>query len=126
MILLGFFGGPEVILVIIAILILFGGRKIPELMKGLGKGIKEFKKATDENPVSGEIKDVKKEIDEVNDTIIESMDKENSKKTKWFWKQNKPHSVFKIGVHIKTSAGLISGFFYYIFFRGIDEGFNKR
>ncbi|MFA8299718.1 MAG: twin-arginine translocase TatA/TatE family subunit [Hyphomicrobiales bacterium] len=82
MILLGFFGGPEVILVIIAILILFGGRKIPELMKGLGKGIKEFKKATDENPVSGEIKDVKKEIDEVNDTIIESMDKENSKKTK--------------------------------------------
>ena len=81
MILLGFFGGPEVILVIIAILILFGGRKIPELMKGLGKGIKEFKKATDDNPVSSEMKDVKKEIDEVNDTIIESMDKDKSKKT---------------------------------------------
>jgi sec-independent protein translocase protein TatA len=38
-------GAPEIILIIIAILILFGGRKIPELMKGLGKGMKEFKDA---------------------------------------------------------------------------------
>ena len=36
-------GGWEWILVIVAILILFGGKKIPELMKGLGKGIREFK-----------------------------------------------------------------------------------
>lgn len=36
-------GAPEIILIIIAILILFGGKKIPELMKGLGKGMKEFK-----------------------------------------------------------------------------------
>ena len=38
-------GAPEIILIIIAILILFGGKKIPELMKGLGKGMKEFKDA---------------------------------------------------------------------------------
>ena len=38
-------GAPEIILIIIAILILFGGKKIPELMKGLGKGVKEFKDA---------------------------------------------------------------------------------
>ncbi|PTQ99475.1 sec-independent protein translocase protein TatA [Mucilaginibacter yixingensis] len=38
-------GAPEIILIIIAILLLFGGKKIPELMKGLGKGVKEFKDA---------------------------------------------------------------------------------
>ncbi|GAA3953444.1 hypothetical protein GCM10022246_04390 [Pedobacter ginsengiterrae] len=36
-------GGPEMIIVAIVVLLLFGGKKIPELMKGLGKGIKEFK-----------------------------------------------------------------------------------
>lgn len=38
-------GAPEIILIIIVVLILFGGKKIPELMKGLGKGVKEFKDA---------------------------------------------------------------------------------
>jgi len=38
-------GGPELLLILMVILILFGGQKIPELAKGLGKGIKEFKKA---------------------------------------------------------------------------------
>jgi sec-independent protein translocase protein TatA len=38
-------GAPEIILIIIAIVLLFGGKKIPELMKGLGKGMKEFKDA---------------------------------------------------------------------------------
>ena len=53
-------GGMEWILIIAVILIFFGGKKIPELMKGLGSGIKEFKKAssTDDNP------DEKKKIDE--------------------------------------------------------------
>jgi len=36
-------GGPEMIMLALAVLLLFGGKKIPELMKGLGKGIKEFK-----------------------------------------------------------------------------------
>ena len=39
-------GGPQVILIIAVVLLLFGGRKIPELMRGLGSGIKEFKNAT--------------------------------------------------------------------------------
>ena len=51
--------GYEWILVILAIVLLFGGRKIPELMKGLGQGMKEFKKAknedADEKP-AGEVK----------------------------------------------------------------------
>lgn len=39
------FLGPEMIVIFFAILLLFGGKKIPELMKGLGKGIKEFNSA---------------------------------------------------------------------------------
>jgi sec-independent protein translocase protein TatA len=39
-------GTPEIVLIAIVILVLFGAKKIPELMQGLGKGIKEFKKAS--------------------------------------------------------------------------------
>ena len=38
-------GAPEIIFILVAILLLFGGKKIPELMKGLGKGMKEFKES---------------------------------------------------------------------------------
>ena len=41
-------GGMEVVLILAVVLILFGAKKIPELAKGLGSGIKEFKKATRE------------------------------------------------------------------------------
>ncbi len=44
----GFFGGWEIVLILAVVLILFGARKLPELAKGLGQGIKEFKKATRE------------------------------------------------------------------------------
>jgi sec-independent protein translocase protein TatA len=42
----GIVGPQEVIVILIIVLLLFGGRKIPELMKGLGKGMSEFKKAS--------------------------------------------------------------------------------
>lgn len=42
--------GPfEIILIVIVVLLLFGGKKFPELMKGLGQGIREFKKASHED-----------------------------------------------------------------------------
>ena len=44
----GFFGGWEIVLILAVVLILFGAKKLPELAKGLGTGIKEFKKATRE------------------------------------------------------------------------------
>lgn len=49
---LGVFGPWQVIAILVVALLLFGGKKIPELMKGLGKGIKEFKEASkpDETP----------------------------------------------------------------------------
>lgn len=48
-VILGMFGGQEIFLIAIIVLILFGGKKIPELMKGVGKGLKEFKKETKED-----------------------------------------------------------------------------
>jgi len=41
-------GATEIIIIVAAVLILFGAKKIPEFMKGLGTGVKEFKKATRE------------------------------------------------------------------------------
>jgi sec-independent protein translocase protein TatA len=47
-ILIGIIGGQEIILILIIVLVLFGGKKIPELMRGLGKGVNEYKKAKNE------------------------------------------------------------------------------
>ncbi|MBE37340.1 MAG: twin-arginine translocase TatA/TatE family subunit [Flavobacteriales bacterium] len=44
-----FIGSQEIIIIAVIILLLFGGRKIPELMRGLGSGIKEFKQASKED-----------------------------------------------------------------------------
>ena len=43
---MGKFGMMEIVLILAVVVLLFGGKKIPELMKGLGKGIKEFKDAS--------------------------------------------------------------------------------
>ena len=66
LILLFSLGGPEVIIILFAILLLFGGRKIPELMRGLGKGIREFNSAR--ASIESELKEGMKEIDEQNKT----------------------------------------------------------
>lgn len=57
-----FLGTTEIIVIALIVLLLFGGAKLPELMRGLGKGVKEFKDAT---------KEVKKELED---------DKDNAKK----------------------------------------------
>ncbi len=49
------FSGPHIILIALVVLLLFGGKKIPELMRGLGRGIREFKDAKDN--VKREIED---------------------------------------------------------------------
>lgn len=43
---LGKLGATEIILILVIVLLFFGGRKIPELMRGLGRGVKEFKDAS--------------------------------------------------------------------------------
>ncbi|WP_111683209.1 twin-arginine translocase TatA/TatE family subunit [Winogradskyella tangerina] len=50
--------GPwQIVLIVVAILLLFGGKKIPELMRGLGSGIKEFKDASKEDPAENKDKE---------------------------------------------------------------------
>lgn len=44
LLLFGNIGAPEIIIIALIVLLLFGGKKIPELMRGLGKGVKNFKK----------------------------------------------------------------------------------
>ena len=56
-------GAPQIILIVVVILLLFGGRKIPELMRGLGSGIKEFKDASKDDE-DGTIKDENKKVTE--------------------------------------------------------------
>ena len=54
--------GPwQIVLIVLVVLLLFGGRKIPELMRGLGQGMKEFKKATSEDKEAED--EIEKEID---------------------------------------------------------------
>ncbi len=53
---LGIIGPWQIAIIVVLVLLMFGGKKIPELMKGIGGGIKEFKKATKED-----VKDEEKE-----------------------------------------------------------------
>ncbi|MDR3350921.1 MAG: twin-arginine translocase TatA/TatE family subunit [Prevotellaceae bacterium] len=55
---LGFIGTGQVVLIVLVIVLLFGGKKIPELLKGLGKGVKSFKEGIKEAE-----NEIKKEID---------------------------------------------------------------
>jgi sec-independent protein translocase protein TatA len=59
-ILLGAIGASELILIVVGALLLFGGKKIPELMKGVGQGMKEFKNA---------LKEGKEGTDDINNSI---------------------------------------------------------
>jgi sec-independent protein translocase protein TatA len=59
-----FISGSEIFIILLVVLVLFGAKKIPELAKGLGKGMREFKKATD---------DIKKEINDSSDDIVKDI-----------------------------------------------------
>ena len=58
---LGVVGPWQVVIIALVILLLFGGKKIPELMKGLGKGVRSFKEGI--NEVDEQIKDIDKDLD---------------------------------------------------------------
>ena len=60
-----FISGPEIIIVLLVVVMLFGAKKIPELAQGLGKGMKEFKKATED--IKKEIKDETEIVDNLKD-----------------------------------------------------------
>ncbi|MCC8359545.1 MULTISPECIES: twin-arginine translocase TatA/TatE family subunit [Salinimicrobium] len=55
-------GAPQIILIVVIVLLLFGGRKIPELMRGLGSGIKEFKDASKDDAPANNTEEDKKRL----------------------------------------------------------------
>ena len=65
----GMIGPQEIILILLVVLILFGGKKIPELMKGLGKGVKEYKKAV--NGIEDEVSNMADENSKKQDAETE-------------------------------------------------------
>ena len=60
---MGMLGGTELLIIAFVIILLFGGKKLPELARGLGKGIKNFKKSLeeDDNDINSIDKDIKKD-----------------------------------------------------------------
>ena len=74
-------GGPEVLLIFAVLLLLFGGSKLPELAKGLGKSIREFKQASRDEP-EGQIHASRETIPPVGDTpkpvLTEAVARESS------------------------------------------------
>ena len=73
-IILGIVGGQEILIIALIILLLFGGAKIPQLMRGLGRGVKEFKDGTKGLGLDDE------DDEEVSDTISQKKTKKKSKK----------------------------------------------
>ena len=63
---MGNLGGPEIILILLVVFVFFGAKKIPEIAKGLGEGIREFRKAA--RDVQSEVEKETKKPDEKNDT----------------------------------------------------------
>jgi len=70
-----FISGQEIFIIMVVALLLFGAKKIPEIAKGLGKGMREFRKATDE--IKGEFdesaKEIKDDIKDITDTVKKGM-----------------------------------------------------
>jgi len=60
-ILMGAIGPWQIVIIVLVVLLLFGGKKIPELMKGLGEGMKEFKKAKNSMSENDDKNEAKKE-----------------------------------------------------------------
>lgn len=70
-------GTPEMILIVGAILLLFGGKKMPELARGLGKGIREFKDASE-----GVKREIHRNINAVNDDLNVDLDTKKDNENK--------------------------------------------
>lgn len=70
-----FISGSEIFIILLVVLILFGAKKIPDIAKGLGKGMQEFKKATDDikREINESSRDIKKDINEMKDNFEDKL-----------------------------------------------------
>ncbi len=69
--LISFIGTPEILIILLVVLLLFGSKQIPEFARMLGKGLREFRKATDDikKEINEESKDFKDNINDINKTL---------------------------------------------------------
>jgi sec-independent protein translocase protein TatA len=79
-------GGGEIMIVLLVVLLFFGSSKIPEFARGLGKGIRQFKDATDgiQRDIQSSVNEVKEDIDiqkQVKDTIAKATTSEKKEDT---------------------------------------------
>jgi len=82
--LLGMPGGPELIIILFVVLLLFGGRKIPELMRGIGKGVREFNtaRASLEDELQKGVDDEEKKEKKQKQLAAEKLEKVKAEKEK--------------------------------------------
>lgn len=66
-----FISGPEIFVILLIVLLLFGSKKIPELARGLGKGMREFRRATDEikKEINDSTDDIKKDVNDIDKNL---------------------------------------------------------
>jgi sec-independent protein translocase protein TatA len=72
-------GGSEIFLILLFVLVFFGAGKIPEFARALGKGMREFKKATEEikSEINATTNDIKKEVNDVTSEVKKDMPQDN-------------------------------------------------
>ena len=70
-----FISGQEIFIIMVVALLLFGANKIPEIAKGLGKGMREFRKATDDikKEFNDSTQDIQKDIKDVTDSVNKNL-----------------------------------------------------
>lgn len=78
---MGSIGMPELIVIFLVILLLFGSKRLPELAKGLGKGIREFKKATNEIKNELDVSSIRRDFENEikNDSVVPNQKQLNTK-----------------------------------------------
>lgn len=71
-----FISGQEIFIILLVVLLLFGANKIPEIARGLGKGMREFRKAADDikREMNNHTDDIKKDLKNMDDNIKETND----------------------------------------------------
>jgi sec-independent protein translocase protein TatA len=97
-------GGPEMILIFLVVLLLFGGKKLPELARGLGKGLREFKDASDgiKREIHNNINSVNEVADQVKSEVQSAADYVNTETSAVTGYPNPDEAVLEHGYASQT------------------------
>lgn len=71
-------GMPEILVILVVALIIIGPKKLPDIAKALGKGLSEFRRATDDVKETLNVDEFKDEIDDIKDSLVYGKDEEKS------------------------------------------------